>query len=206
MKREFLQELKLEEETIAKIMAEHGKTVNSVKEKLQAKEEETKNLSEKLGIFEKQNKDTEKLLKDNADLKTQFESLQNTSKQQLEAKDKEINNIITKGLLKDELSGMGAVYPDLLIKNINLDELIIKDNKILNKETVLNPLKDTYKDLFKQQKIEGQNPTGGNNPPIPDTNNIKQLQDQYNEAVKNGNTAMVVKLKNDIFAAQQQKG
>ena len=39
MKREFLQELKLEEETIAKIMVEHGKTVNSVKEKLQAKEE-----------------------------------------------------------------------------------------------------------------------------------------------------------------------
>lgn len=165
MKREFLQELKLEDEVIDKIMAEHGKTVNSVKKKLDDKEEEVKILNGKVVTLEKQNKDTAELLKDNEDLKVKYENLQKTSKTALDAKDKEISDIVTKGLLKDELTEMGSVYPDLLIKNINLDDVIVKDGKILNKETVLNPLKDTYKDLFKTTTIEGNpNPAGGGNP------------------------------------------
>lgn len=163
MKREFLAGLKLDEEIIEKIMVEHGKTVNGVKQKLDEKTEESKLLSEKVTTLEKQNKDTTNLLKDNEDLKKQYETLQSTSETSLKAKDKEINGIITKGLLKDELTNMGSVYPDLLIKNINLDEVIVKDNKILNKETVLNPLKDTYKDLFKEKVPAGQDPQNNNN-------------------------------------------
>lgn len=163
MKREFLAGLKLDEEIIEKIMVEHGKTVNGVKQKLDEKTEESKLLSEKVVTLEKQNKDTTTLLKDNEDLKKQYETLQSTSETSLKAKDKEINGIITKGLLKDELTNMGSVYPDLLIKNINLDEVIVKDNKILNKETVLNPLKDTYKDLFKEKVPAGQDPQNNNN-------------------------------------------
>ena len=171
MKREFLQELKLEDGVIDKIMAEHGKTVNSVKKKLEDKESEVEILNGKVTTLEKQNKDTADLLKDNEDLKCKYENLQKTSKTALDAKDKEISDIVTKGLLKDELTEMGSVYPDLLIKNINLDDVIVKDGKILNKETVLNPLKDTYKDLFKTTKLEGNpNPAGGGNPNNPDPN------------------------------------
>jgi len=162
MKREFLTGLKLEEETIEKIMIEHGKTVNSVKQKLDEKTEESKLLSEKVSTLEKQNKDTEKLLKDNEELKGKYETLQSTSKANLEAKDKEIKGIITKGLLKDSLAEMGAVYPELLIKNINLDDVIVQDNKILNND-LLKSLKDTYKDLFKDTKVTGNNTNQNNN-------------------------------------------
>jgi hypothetical protein len=175
MKREFLTELKLDEETIEKIMIEHGKTVNGVKQKLDEKTEESKLLSEKVVTLEKQNKDTATLLKDNEDLKKQYETLQSTSETSLKAKDKEINGIITKGLLKDELIEMGCInpYPDLLIKNINLEDVIVKDNKILNKETILKPLKDNFKDVFKEKQVSGQKPDQSNQ------------NNQGNEGIKN---------------------
>lgn len=132
------------------------------KAKFDEKNEEVKLLKEKVSTLEKQGKDTAKLLKDNEELKTQFEALQSTSKATLEEKEKEIQGIITKGLLKDNLIEMGAVYPDLLIKNINLDDVIVQDNKILNND-ILKNLKDNYKDLFKEKKAGGQNPNQSKN-------------------------------------------
>jgi hypothetical protein len=188
MNREFLKTIGITEEQIDKIMTEHGKTLNSVKKKLEEKEQETTLLSEKVSTFEKQNKDTEKLLKDNEDLKKQYETLQNNSKLELETRDKKISEIITTGLLKDELTEMGAAYPDLLIKNINYENVIVKDGQIINKETVLNPLKDTYKDLFKTKTVEGNpNPVNNNLPnqiSQPSTRK-QQLIEQYNQAEKN---------------------
>lgn len=139
------------------------------KKKFDEKIEEIKSLNEKIAIYVQNEKDTKKLLDDNEDYKKKYEDLQKTSKSALEGKDKEISDIVTKGLLKDELIEMGSVYPDLLIKNINLDDVLVKDGKILNKETVLNPLKDTYKDLFKTTIIEGNDPNpSGNKNPNPD--------------------------------------
>lgn len=188
MNREFLKTLGITDEQIDKIMAEHGKTLNSVKKKLEEKEQETTLLSEKVSTFEKQNKDTEKLLKDNEDLKKQYETLQNNSKLELETRDKKISEIITTGLLKDELAEMGAAYPDLLIKNINYENVIVKDGQILNKETVFNPLKENYKDLFKTKTLEGNpNPVNNNLPnqiTQPSTRK-QQLIEKYNQAEKN---------------------
>lgn len=126
------------------------------KSKFDEKNEEVKLLKEKVSTLEKQGKDTVKLLKDNEELKGKYETLQSSSKTQLETKDKEIKEVITKGLLKDSLAEMGAVYPELLIKNINLDDVIVQDNKILNND-ILKSLKDNYKDLFKDTRVTGNN-------------------------------------------------
>lgn len=199
MNREFLKTLGITDEQTDKIMAEHGKTLNSVKKKLEEKEQETTLLSEKVSTFEKQNKDTEKLLKDNEELKKQYETLQNNSKLELETRDKKISEIITTGLLKDSLAemGVGQQYSDLLIKNINYENVIVKDGQIINKESVLNPLKDTYKDLFKTKTVEGTpNPASTNLPnqtPQPSTKK-QQLIEQYNQAEKNRDILSMQKL------------
>jgi hypothetical protein len=133
------------------------------KKKFDEKNEEIKTLNSKIAIYVENEKKTKKLLEENEDFKGKYETLQSTSQRDLEAKDKEISNIITIGLLKEELSNMGSVHPDLLISQIKLDEVIVKDNKILNKETVLNPLKETYKDLFKTTTVTGNDPHNTNN-------------------------------------------
>jgi len=161
------------------------------------KNEELKIVKEKLVEYEKNNKESEKLFGENKDLKAKYDTLQSEFSTKLELKEKEISNIITKSLLKDELSSMGAVYPDLLIKNINLDDVIVKDNKILNKEMILNPFQEQFKDLFVKKEVKGSNTI--NSQGIVAKSNLQQMEDDYKKAVESGNTAMAVKIKNDIF-------
>jgi hypothetical protein len=169
MKREFLTELGIEAEKIDKIMAEHGKSLNDAKSKFDEKNEETKLLKEKVSSLEKTAKDTETLLKDNEELKQKYATLQTDSKSQLEARDKQISHITKKTALTKSLQEKGARYPDLLIKELNLDEVEMDGEAIKNFDKLYTPLTEKYKDMFTTTELKGGEPnkgTAGNNQPF----------------------------------------
>jgi dsDNA-specific endonuclease/ATPase MutS2 len=162
MKREFLTELGIEAEKIDKIMAEYGKSVNDAKSKMEERLEEAKLLKEKVSSLEKTAKDTEALLKDNEEMKQKYATLQTESKTQLEQRDKQISHITKKTALTKSLQEKGARYPDLLIKELNLDEVELEGETIKNFDKLYTPLTEKYKDMFTTTEIKGNEPSKGN--------------------------------------------
>ena len=131
------------------------------KTKFDEKNEEVKLLKEKVTSYEKQVKDTETLLKDSADLKSKYETLQTESKTQLEAKDKQISHITKKTALSKALQDKGARYPDLLIKELDLDTVELDGENIKNFDNLYTPLADKYKDMFTVTEVQGNDPQRG---------------------------------------------
>jgi protein subunit release factor A len=131
------------------------------KNKFDEKNEEVKLLKEKVTSLEKTTKDTETMLKDNEELKKKFEALQTESKTQLEAKDKQISHITKKTALSKALQDKGARYPDLLIKELDLDTVELDGESIKNFDNLYTPLADKYKDMFTVTEVKGNDPQKG---------------------------------------------
>lgn len=172
MKREFLQELKLEDEVIEKIMSEHGKTVNGVKKKLDESEEKLKATSEKVTTFETQLEETKKLLgesekfkEESEEFKTKYSDLETKFNTELELKNKEIENVLKKSLVKENLVGAGAKHIDLLMHKINLDDVKIDNEKLFGFDTQLESIKSNYADLFTTTEKQQNTNVGENNDP-----------------------------------------
>jgi hypothetical protein len=125
------------------------------KSKFDEKNEEVKLLKEKLTAHEKQAKDTETLLKDNAELKTKFEALQTESKTQLEARDKQISHITKKTALSRALAEKKAKHADLLMKEFDFDKIELDGEKIKDFDKLIAPLTEKYADMFEIKKVEG---------------------------------------------------
>ena len=117
--------------------------------------EKAKLLTEKVNSYEAQISKTTELLKGSDELKEAYSKLQKEYKTGLEAKDKEITNLVKKTLLTDLIKEKGAMYPDLLLKNIDMDGVKVYEGKIMNQDDIINPLIDSYKDLFKTEKVVG---------------------------------------------------
>jgi hypothetical protein len=130
------------------------------KSKFNEKNEEVKLLRGKITDFETQNTKTKELLKGHDELKEAYGKLQKDYKTGLEAKDKELKNLFNKTLMTDFLKSKGATYPELLIKNIDMDKVNVYENKIMNGDEIIKPLQEQFKDLFKTETI-----TGGTTPP-----------------------------------------
>lgn len=75
MKREFLKELGLEDETINKIMAEHGKDIESYKTRLADTEQKLTGSQGQIAQYETKIAELEKLTAGNAELKRQLDTL-----------------------------------------------------------------------------------------------------------------------------------
>ena len=75
MKREFLKELGLEDETINKIMAEHGKDIESYKTRLTDTEQKLTGSQGQIAQYETKIAELEKLTAGNAELKRQLDTL-----------------------------------------------------------------------------------------------------------------------------------
>ena len=75
MKREFLKELGLEDETINKIMAEHGKDIESYKTRLTDTEQKLTGSQGQVAQYETKIAELEKLSAGNAELKRQLDAL-----------------------------------------------------------------------------------------------------------------------------------
>ncbi len=150
MKREFLKELGLADDVIDKIMAEHGKTVNSMKDEL-----------EKAKELEKQ--DAEGL---QAKIKELQEANERAEKEWQEKLQKQTFDFaLERALVAAKARNPKAVKALLDLENIKLD-----GEKLLGLEDQLKKLKESDSYLFEEEK-KGQppkivtpgNPDGGNN-------------------------------------------
>jgi len=80
MKRDFLEDLNLEKETIDKIMAEYGKSITSEQEKYTSLEKEISNYKSAITDYEKQVKDLNNKIQDNEKSLENMQALTNENK------------------------------------------------------------------------------------------------------------------------------
>lgn len=137
------------------------------------------------------------------DMKTQLE----TQKLEFERQIKEIkkeaeierDNNNKLNLLKNYLVQSGCQYPDLLMNQINLDNIVLDNDKknILNGDKIVLPLQENYKNLF-EKKITGSTPQGGSPVPQPKITTKTELIKKYEEAEKTGNGMQMMQLQREI--------
>lgn len=127
--------------------------------------------------------------------KLDFEKLIKEQKLQYE---KQIDDDAKKHLIESTLTNQGCLHPDLVMGKINLDDVIIKDDKILNGDKIILPLKDSYKALFSNKVTGSTPPSGGGSNPQPQPSSKEDLIKKYNEAEKSSDFLTMQKVQRQI--------
>lgn len=162
MERKFLEGLGLETETIDKIMAEHGKTVQAEQAKTAAKEAELKTAKDTIaGLQESIKKfdgvDVEKLQQDAKDWEKKYND-------DIKAEQAKANNLRKEYSLKEKLSKLGVLDPDYLIyKAGGIEKFTFdKENAPVGVEDAIKSYKEdkAMAHLFKRE-LPPYNPQGG---------------------------------------------
>lgn len=148
MNREFLKELGLEDETIEKVMVEHGKTVNKAKSDLDQVTTERDNLKETLSERDTQLEDLSKQAKDSKELQDTITKLQEDNKkkdtehQETLAKERKLAKLELK--LRDDL----AKNPKAVKALIDVDKISLDGDNLIGYDEQVNPLKESDGYLF----------------------------------------------------------
>lgn len=138
MTRDFLKELEIPQESVDKIMAEYGKSINSLKSDNEAKAQEVKKLNEQLAKYS----DYEEL----SALKPKYEELQKKYTEDLSRV--KLDNAITEKLYKSKAKNV-----DLLKKSIDLGKIQVDEKGVYNGiEEQINALKESDGYLFASEK------------------------------------------------------
>jgi hypothetical protein len=148
MKREFLEELKLDKEVIDKIMNENGKDIEAEKSKVTTKDKELEGMKTQLGEANKQiesfkGMDIEGIKKAADDWKTKAEQAE------VEAK-KQIEKLQFDHSLETELQKAGARNPKTVKALLNMDSLKNADGTIIGLKEQLEKLKTDEAYLFNE--------------------------------------------------------
>lgn len=170
MNREFLKELGLSDEQIDKVMAEHGKTVNSMKEKadkVETLESQIEDYKQQLEERDNQLNDLSEKAKGNEELLSQINEL----KQQNEQTKTEYEEKLQKQAFEHKLESTLAAAKVKNVKAVkallDLDSIKLDGDKLLGLDDQLNNLKENESYLFEQednsgiQIVAGGNPNGG---------------------------------------------
>lgn len=144
MKREFLTELGLEKDIIDKIMAENGKDIAAEKAKVTAAEASLTELQATLDEanttiagFKEKDLDVDKARNLAKEWEKKYQDAEN-------ARAVEAHN----NALMQELAKTNTVDTELLKACLNMDEIIIKDGKVIGLEDQLESIKEKKPYLF----------------------------------------------------------
>jgi hypothetical protein len=135
--------------------------------------------------------------------KKEFDAKLELQRQEAE-KTIEKNNMIN--TLKNDLiaDGCDVNFVDMLVGTVNEDDVIFKDGKILNKDKIVLPLKDTFKKVF-ETKLTGQAPPANNSNGTPPRKSTKEeLIEQYNKAEASGQYTQLASIQRQIKALDSQ--
>lgn len=151
MKREYLEKLGLDKETIDKIMAENGKDIEAEKSKVTAKEQELETVRDNLTkanetIESYKGMNIEEVQKSAADWKTKYEGME-----------QELTKVKNNARLEKEVAGFNTIDSDVLLKLINQEDLVYKDDKIHGLEDQIVKIKEGKPYLFKEENQESNN-------------------------------------------------
>lgn len=146
MKREYLEKLGLDKETIDKIMAENGKDIETEKSKVTAKEQELETVRDNLSkanetIKSYKGMNIDDIQKSADDWKTKYEGME-----------QQLTKVKNNARLEKEIAGFNTIDSDVLLKLINQEDLVYKDDKILGLEDQIVKIKEGKPYLFKEDK------------------------------------------------------
>lgn len=163
MKRQFLEELGLDKEQIDKVMSEYGKGVEAAKgeyAELENKVKETEALlataNEKIKSFEDTTLTIEEIKAEAKEYKEKYEEVESAK-----------NKLEFTYSLKEELEKYNPHDLNDLISYIKEDEVIVKDGKFENLDTIVNELQEKKPHWFKKEepaKPQFTSSTTGNAP------------------------------------------
>ena len=149
MNREFLKALGLEDEAIDKVMAEHGKTLNDTKNKLETVTTEKNELQSQLNDRDEQLEELKKVDAEGLQAKiTELQTANEATKTEYEDK---LNDLQLTNAIK--LAINGKVHDeDVATTLIDKEKLVISDDgKVVGLDEQLEQLQESKAYLFKQE-------------------------------------------------------
>lgn len=167
------------------------------------KNEENKLLKAQIEQYKTQLKDVGGMITD-TELKTKLAEQELTFKNSIKELEnnyrKDVENEQKKYLLTNFLVNNKAQHSDLLLKIIDFDQVVVKDGKLLNGESIINPLKETYKKLFEPDLKPGVLPGGNTSQPM---SSKEELIKKYNAYEQNGDFVNMMKVKEEIKSLKE---
>lgn len=171
MKREFLEGMGLEKEAIDKIMAEHGKTVESHKSKSETLQTNVDDLNEQLTQRDKDLKDLKKQAEGNVDLQKKYDVLEKQYTDDKTALETKVKDTQLSSAIKLALAGK-VHDSDIAISQIDKETIELGDDGKITKglDEQIKTLQESKPFLFvgDKPKVKGASPaeggTGGTNP------------------------------------------
>ena len=170
MKRDFLTALGLSDDAVDKIMAEHGKSVNSLKSKQTELEEQIETYKQHVSDRDKQLETLKKATGDSEKLQAQISKLQEENKKSKEAYDAKIKQMGIDNAMKLALTNAKAKDIDMLRVKLNLDDAEMEGDTITGLDKQISKLKEDYPYMFDGEvkpTIAGTNPAAGTGNPVP---------------------------------------
>jgi myosin heavy subunit len=169
MKREFLTELGLETEQVNKIMAEHGKTVNSLKDEADKAKEEAEEFKSQLSDRDKQLKDLSKKADGNEDLQEQIKKLQKDNEKVKGDYEQKLAEKTFDFSLEKALANAKAKNPRAVKALLDREAIKLDGDKLLGLEEQLKSLQESDGYLFGDNEPAGlkgrqPNPPGQQDP------------------------------------------
>lgn len=170
------------------------------------KNEKVKMLEDQIKGYQDQLKNVGGLITDN-DVKVKLEEQENKFRLEMKNQEmifnKQIEQKNKEFLLTNLLINEGAKHIDLLLKAVNLDDVVVADNTIVNHEKLITPMKSTYGELFKPAVVTGQTPPKGtvSSP----ANNREELVKKYDAALQSGHPSFLqIQRQIEALDAQQK--
>lgn len=168
MKREFLTSLGLGDDAVDKIMAEHGKDVNPLKEKITSLEAEISANKQTISDRDTQLDELKKSAGDSEKLQKQIEKLQEENKQAAEKHAADMKAVKLDNAVKLALTNAKVKDIDMLRVKLNLDGAEMDGDVVKGLEEQITKLKESHPYMFDgdvKKTITGTEPGKGGGTP-----------------------------------------
>lgn len=168
MNREFLKDQGLTDEQIEKVMASHGKTVNSIKEKADSAEgleSQIDDYKEQIADRDTQLNNLSEQVKDNKELTNQIDDLKAANQTATEELQTKLDQQSFDFSLERELTSAKARNPKAVKALLDTESIKLDGEKLLGLDDQIKALQESDPYLFESEEDEsGGNPnfTSGN--------------------------------------------
>jgi len=189
MKRDFLKELGLEDEAISKIMAEHGKTVNALKDdadKVDTLEAQLNDLKNQIKDRDTQLEDLAEKAKGNEDLLKQINDLKDLNEKTAKDYQDKLNAQKLEFAIERSLAEAKARNPRAVKALLDTEAIKLDGDTLLGLEEQLKSLQESDSYLFGDGEpagLKGRKPNDNNEPPKTGVTKEKFSRMNYKERV-----------------------